>query len=93
MWCKQINNTAIPLKCIYGIFTPCIICRVPQGGNMGPLLFHNGAMPRMFADDTKISYAANSVNELQNFFNSELKSLHQSPLADLKWAKPNVAKT
>ena len=33
-------------------------------------------MPRMFADDTNISYAADSVNELQNVLNSELKSLH-----------------
>ena len=30
----------------------------------------------MFADDTNISYAADSVNELQNVLNSELKSLH-----------------
>ena len=33
-------------------------------------------MPRMFADDTNISYAADSVNELQNVLDSELKSLH-----------------
>ena len=33
-------------------------------------------MPRMFADNTNISYAADSVNELQNVLNSELKSLH-----------------
>ena len=33
-------------------------------------------MPRMFADDTSVSYAADSVNELQNVLNSELKSLH-----------------
>ena len=30
----------------------------------------------MFAGDTSVSYAANSVNELQNVLNSELKSLH-----------------
>ena len=33
-------------------------------------------MPRMFADDTSVSYATDSVNELQNVLNSELKSLH-----------------
>ena len=36
----------------------------------------NYAMPRMFADDTNISYVADSVNELQHVLNSELKSLH-----------------
>ena len=33
-------------------------------------------MPRMFADETNISYATDSVNKLQNVLNSELKSLH-----------------
>ena len=62
-----------------------VTCGVPQGSNLGPLLFLiyidlpnclNYAMPRMFADDTNISYAADSVNEPQNVLNSELKSLH-----------------
>jgi hypothetical protein len=33
-------------------------------------------MPRMFEDNTSVSYAADSVDELQNVLNSELKSLH-----------------
>ena len=30
----------------------------------------------MFADDTSVSYATDSIEELQNVINSELKSLH-----------------
>ena len=50
-------------------------------------------MPRMFADDTNISYAAaDSVNELQNnVLNSELKSLHN--WLNTNRLSPNIAKT
>ncbi len=45
----------------------------------------------MFADDTSISYAANSMDELQSVVNSELENLH-------KWLSTNklslnIAKT
>ncbi len=42
----------------------------------------NYAIPRMFADDTSISYAANSMDELQSVVNSELENLH-------KWLNTN----
>ena len=76
-------------------------CGVPQGSNLGPLLFLvyindlpnclNCTIPRMFADDTSVSYAAKSMDELQNIINSELENLH-------KWLNTNklslnIAKT
>ncbi len=65
---------------------PPVTCGVPQGSNLGPILFLiyindlpnclNHAIPRMFADDTSISYSANTTGELQNVINSELKKLN-----------------
>ena len=59
---------------------------------MGPLLFLvyinelpnclNYSTPRMFADDTSVSYASNSANELQNVINLELKSLNSWLIAN-----------
>jgi hypothetical protein len=45
----------------------------------------------MFADDTNISIAANSVTELEQILNSEFKNLHQWLLANR--LSINVAKT
>ena len=81
--------------------TAKITCGVPQGINLGPLLFLiyindlpnclDRASPRMFADDTNISIAANSLTELEQIINSELKNLHQWLLANR--LSLNVAKT
>ena len=78
-----------------------ITCGVPQGSNLGPLLFLiyindlpnclKRASPRMFADDTNISIAAKSVAELDLMINSEMKNLHQWLITNR--LSLNVAKT
>ena len=62
-----------------------VTCGVLQGSSLGRLLFLvyindlpnclNSSTPRMFADDTNISYSADSLEQLQNVMNSELKIL------------------
>ena len=99
----EINRSVPTCSTVNGELseTAKITCGVPQGSNLGPLLFLiyindlpnclDRASPRMFADDTNISIAANSVTELEQIINSELKNLHQWLLANR--LSLNVAKT
>ena len=76
--CK-INNTTSSLKYIK--------CGVPQGSNLGPLLFLlyindlpqclNTSIPAMFADDTHISVSGENREEIENCLNMELENIHR----------------
>ena len=80
---------------------PHIKCDVPQGYCLGPLLFllFINDMPlslhfskvSMYADDTSLAYASNSIDDVTESMNAELKNLR-------KWLHGNkltinVAKT
>ena len=69
--------------------------------NLGPLLFHiyindllnclNNGKSRMYADDTSITYASESLDELENFINSDLENLNSWLITNklsLKIVKP-----
>ena len=89
--------------CVNGQLSEAVnlTCGVPQGSNLGPLLFLiyindlpnclETATPRMFADDTNITIAAKSLPELQLIINSELKNVHQWLITNR--LSLNVAKT
>ena len=63
-----------------------VSCGIPQGRNLGPLLFLvyindlpnclRLTSPRMFADDTNITFAASTLTDLEKGLNSELRSLN-----------------
>ena len=76
-------------------------CGIPQGSNLGPLLFLvyindlpnclRLTSPRIFADDTNITFAASTFIDLEKGLNTESRSLNQWLISNK--LSLNVAKT
>ena len=88
-FCQSYLSNRSQRCCVNGKLSEAVklTCGVPQGSNLGPLLFSiyindlpnclETPTPRMFADDTNITIAAKSIPDLQLIINSKLKNLHQ----------------
>ena len=61
-------------------------CGVPQGAILSPLLFRlyindlpkclSYCEPRMYADDTHLTYAGNNIHNIQTSSNEDLENVH-----------------
>ena len=84
VWCnrtqKCVVNGSLSKVCSLG-------CGVPQGTILGPLLFLiyindlpnclSFCQPRMYADDTHITYASADLHSMQSSLNRDLSNIHK----------------
>ena len=72
-------NGLLPSSC-------SLSCGVPQGTILGPLLFLlcindlpnclSNCEPRMYADDTYLTYASNNIHNIQTSLKEDLENVH-----------------
>ena len=77
---KCVVNGSLSKVCSLG-------CGVPQGTILGPLLFFiyindlpnclSFCQPRMFADDTHITYASADLHSMQSSLNRDFSNIHK----------------
>ena len=88
-WFKSYLNNRIQ-KCVVNgsLSKVCSLgCVVPQGTILGPLLFFiyindlpnclSFCQPRMYADDTHITYASTDLHSMQSSLNRDLSNIHK----------------
>ena len=87
-WFKSYLENRTQLCSINGSLSNnrSLTCGVPQGTILGPLLFLlyfydlpnclSNCEPRMYADDTHLTYAGDCVDNLQLYLNQDLDNVH-----------------
>ena len=77
-----------------------LICGIPQGTILGPLLFlvyindlpnclaH--AEPRMYADDTHLTFASNNMKDIEFYLNQDLANVNQWLIAGTHDPEPTT---
>ena len=93
-WFKSYLENRTQIRSVSGSLskTCCLQCGIPQGTILGPQLFLQyindlpncltNSYPRMYADDTHLTYADKDVNIIQSCLNEDLLNISKWLIAD-----------
>ena len=86
-WFQSYLEDRTNMCSIIGLSSSCSLsCRVHQGTILGPLFFLlyindlpnylSNCKPRMYADDTHLTFASNNIHNIQTSLNEDLENVH-----------------
>ena len=86
-WFQSYLEDRTNMCSIIGLSSSCSLsCRVHQGTILGPLFFLlyindlpnylSNCKPRIYADDTHLTFASNNIHNIQTSLNEDLENVH-----------------